>query len=138
MKVTRDVIEDLLPAYLAGEASRDTAALVDEFLRQDAELARTVAGLRSNPLPEVPVVLSPTQEKETLMTTKRLLFWQGILMGLALFLTLLPLSFQFGEGGVRWVFLEGPLLQPALILLAALACWGGYLYVRRRLQGTSL
>ena len=42
MNVTRNVIDDLLPAYLSGEASPDTVALVDEFLRQDPELARTV------------------------------------------------------------------------------------------------
>ena len=32
MKITRDVIYDLLPGYFAGEVSADTRALVDEFL----------------------------------------------------------------------------------------------------------
>jgi anti-sigma factor RsiW len=39
MKVTRDVILDLLPLYLAEEASADTEALVREYLETDPELA---------------------------------------------------------------------------------------------------
>lgn len=40
MKITRDVIYDLLPGYFAGEVSTDTRALIDEFLATDAEFAR--------------------------------------------------------------------------------------------------
>ena len=40
MNVTREVILDLLPLYLAGEASTQTRALVDEYLAQDPDLAR--------------------------------------------------------------------------------------------------
>ena len=43
MKITRDVIYDLLPAYFAGEVSPDTRTLVDEFLATDAEFARMTA-----------------------------------------------------------------------------------------------
>ncbi len=139
MTVTRDVIQDLLPIYLAGEASADTVALVEEFLQQDPGLARTVETLRANPLPELPVALRPTQEKETLHMTKKLLRWRGILMGFAIFLTLLPLSFRFGDGRITWTFLkESPPEAITLVCLGALACWGGFLYVGRRLQGTGL
>jgi len=134
MKVTRDVIHDLLPAYMAGEASADTVALVEEFLRQDAELARTVEMLRANPLPDLPVGLPPTQEKETLHMTKRLLRWRGVLMGSAIFLTMLPMSVAWSDKTV-WVFLrDAPHEVTAMVWLAALACWGGFFYVRRRLQ----
>jgi anti-sigma factor RsiW len=40
MKVTRDVIFDLLPAYFSGEASAETRALVEEFFATDPEFAR--------------------------------------------------------------------------------------------------
>jgi len=40
MKITRDVIYDLLPAYFAGDVSADTRALIDEFLVTDPEFAR--------------------------------------------------------------------------------------------------
>jgi anti-sigma factor RsiW len=46
MKVTRDVIFDLLPAYFAGEASPDTRALVDGFFVSDPEFARMVERFR--------------------------------------------------------------------------------------------
>lgn len=138
MKVTRDVIHDLLPAYLAGEASNDTIALVEEFLRQDPDLVRTVETLRANPLPDLPIALRPTQEKETLHMTKRLLRWRGILMGFALFLTMLPMSIAWTDK-TKWIFLrDAPHEVTALVWLAALACWGGFLYVRRRLQATGL
>jgi len=133
------VIHDLLPAYLAGDASADTVALVEEFLRLDPDLARTVEALRSAPLPEPPMPLQPTQEKETLHMTKKLLWRRGILMGLAIFLTLLPLSFRFANGRITWTFLqEAPPPVTALVCLGAVTCWGGFVYVRHRLQGTGL
>ncbi len=139
MKVTLNVINDLLPAYVAGEATADTIALVEEFLRLEPDLARAVEALRANPLPEPPIALRPTQEKETLNMTKQLLRWRGILMGLAIFMTLLPLSFRFDNGRITWTFLHGmPPQATALVCLGALTCWGGFLYVRRRLQGTGL
>jgi hypothetical protein len=139
MNVTQNVIHDLLPVYLAGEASADTVLLVEEFLRLDPDLARTVAALRVNPLPELPIALRPTQEKETLHMTKQLLRWRGILMGLAIFLTLLPLSFRFTGGRIIWTFLEDtPPLAAALVILGAVVCWAGFLNVRKRLQHTGL
>src|SRR5262245_5236335 len=139
MKVTLNVIHDLVPVYLSGEASPDTIALVEEFLRSDPDLARTVEALRANPLPELPIVLRPTQEKETLDMTKQLLRWRGILMGLAIFLTLLPLSIRFDHGRITWTFLqEAPPVALALVCVGALSCWAGFLYVRRRLQGTGI
>ena len=33
MNITSDVVTDLLPVYLAGEATADTNALIAEFLR---------------------------------------------------------------------------------------------------------
>jgi hypothetical protein len=40
MKVTKDVIYDLLPGYFAGDVSADTRTLIDEFLATDPEFAR--------------------------------------------------------------------------------------------------
>jgi ferric-dicitrate binding protein FerR (iron transport regulator) len=46
MKITRDVIYDLLPAYFAGDVSADTRTLIDEFLVTDPEFARMTARFR--------------------------------------------------------------------------------------------
>ena len=43
MKITRDVIYDLLPAYFANEVSADTRALIEEFFATDPEFGRMAA-----------------------------------------------------------------------------------------------
>jgi hypothetical protein len=139
MKVTQNVIHDLVPAYLSGEASSDTVLLVEEFLQHDPDLARTVEAMRANPLPDLPIALRPTHEKETLDITKQLLRWRGILMGLAIYLTMLPLSFRFDNGRITWTFVhQAPSLAMAVVCLGALSAWAGFLHVRRRLQVTGL
>lgn len=47
MKVTRDVIYDLLPGYFSGDISPDTRVLVDEFLEQDPEFRRMMERFRT-------------------------------------------------------------------------------------------
>lgn len=47
MKVTREVIYDLLPLYFAGEVSADTRALIEEFLQTDPDFAKMAARFRS-------------------------------------------------------------------------------------------
>ena len=42
MEITRKVILDLLPLYLADEVSADTRALVEEYLETDPELAERI------------------------------------------------------------------------------------------------
>ncbi len=68
MNVTQEVIVDLLPVYLSGEASPATRSLVEEFLKQDAEFAQRVrrqwaesfAKLApSAPPPEVELIAPP-------------------------------------------------------------------------------
>ena len=41
-QVTKDMVRDLLPVYLAGEASADTRAVVEAFLAEDRELREIV------------------------------------------------------------------------------------------------
>jgi hypothetical protein len=90
MKVTRDVILDLWPVYESGEASAETRALVEQFLRDDpefAELVRSRTPLASRPqsVPE----LSRDHELETLRRTQRLLLLrqQLLLLGLLFIMT---------------------------------------------------
>ena len=139
MKITRNVIHDLLPLYAAGEASADTVALVEEFLPQDRDLGRMIDILRSSPLPDAPVSLPPTHEKKALDTTRQFLRWRMMLMGLAIFLTMMPLSFRFDNGRITWTFLQGTTpLAALMVCVAALISWGGFLYVGRRLRSTGL
>ncbi len=40
MEVTRDMVIDLMPLYQSGEASPDTRAAIEDFLRRDPSLAK--------------------------------------------------------------------------------------------------
>jgi hypothetical protein len=51
MSVSRNVILDLLPVYLAGEASEDTRTLVEEYIQSDKELAQMVNQAKKQSLP---------------------------------------------------------------------------------------
>ncbi len=83
--VTRDVIADLWPLYDAGEASPDTRALIEAFLREDREYAQTLADLSKERVssPEPPP-LAPDHELRTLARIKRRLAGPIILLQFAL------------------------------------------------------
>lgn len=71
-RVTRDVITDLWPLYAAGEASADSRTLIESFLQDDPEFARTLHELEGErlPRPDVPV-LAPNEELKTLTRLRR-------------------------------------------------------------------
>ena len=46
MQVTKDVVRDLLPIYLSGDASWDTKVLVEKWLGADAELRALMEAAR--------------------------------------------------------------------------------------------
>ena len=97
MKVTRNVILDLLPLYLADEVSPETRALVEEYLETDPELAKLAEQSAAMDVPEdIPVPLDKEDRMETYREAKRqlqrlTLFWAALiafavlsLLGLAL------------------------------------------------------
>jgi hypothetical protein len=69
MTVTRPVIIDLWPAYASGEASAETRALIEEFLRGDPDLARQ---LQKDPLAAIePPSLPPDTEMRAFTRARR-------------------------------------------------------------------
>jgi anti-sigma factor RsiW len=141
MEITRDIILDLLPVYLAGEASPATRALVEQFIQQDAELAQRVrqlseqnlAALQSTPRPP------PELELKSLRRTRALIGWQRWLFGLGLGFTLPLLSFEIDieDGHLRhfsfFLLRNHPLLSATALVLGA-ACWFAYYRIRRQLR----
>jgi len=122
MKITRDVVNDLWPVYMAQEASRDTRTLVDEFLSNDPEFAKT---LRADiELPTVPVSPGEEQERKAFTRTRDLVRGGRGLRGLrlmALALTVIALKRIFTD--TAWV-------QPPTVFIAdatlAVVCWTAY------------
>ena len=133
MNVTRDVVNDLLTVYLAGDASADTQALVEEWLRQDPDLARQVARARNLELPAVPAP-PPTTEKRALDRTRRLWRLRAVVLGAAIYFALLPLSVAFDSRGGFQGWLLHDWTSRALALLVAGTLVGIYAVMSRRLR----
>jgi hypothetical protein len=141
MKVTREVILDLLPVYLAGEASAATRALIEEYVQQDPELAerlRTLSsGAMAEPLTGVrPAALPPDLELRSLRRSRALIGWQKWLFGLGIGFSALALTSEISfEGGrvreFHFLMRDYPQQFGSLALLALL-CWTGYFLIRRR------
>jgi len=138
MKITRDVVQDLLTVELAGEASADTRALIAEYLASDPALARDVEAARAGAgLPAAPPS-APGAEKRALDATRQLLRVRSQTLAVALVFTLLPLSFVFEDGRVTFFLIrDAPVIGLAWWATAA-ALWVWHAVVRRRLRVTGL
>lgn len=80
MEVTRNVIVDLLPLYLAEEASADTRALVQQHVESDPELARLAREMsEAMTSRDVPVPLTKESGMEAFLEIKRLQFRRTVL-----------------------------------------------------------
>jgi anti-sigma factor RsiW len=140
MNITRDVITDLLPVYLSGEASADTQALVDEFLNRDPEFASIVQNVRrepSEPMLAGQRARPPDQEREAVRRTRAVIRRQSWTLAFAIFLTLLPLSFAFGADGIRFFMLRDE-PRSALFWIPAGYLWFSYLRMQRQLRVAGL
>lgn len=139
MNFSREVLDDLVTLYLAGEASADTRALVEEQLAHDPELARQVEEARSSrlSLPTAPPV-TPTAEKLALERTRQLLKSRSSTLVVAAIFTVLPLSFAFDESGITYLLIrDDPVVGTAWWLTAAVM-WIAHLVIRRRLRVAGL
>ncbi len=136
MNVTKDVVIDLLPAYLSGEASADTRALIEEMAARDPAVARLLDAARreeGEPALRQPLVPPANLERESISRTRAALRWRGWLLGLAVACTLLPFAWSFSDGYVHFVlFYDKPASQ--LLWVLALAFWLGYSALGRRLR----
>jgi len=136
MNITRDVITDLLPAYLSGEASADTRALVEEMAGRDPDIGRLVEAARHERMDAMmhdAVALPPNLERDVVARTRAVLRRRSWTLALALFFTCLPLVFAFGDGRITFVMFRD---QPGsrLFWLSAAYLWFDYVRQSRRLR----
>jgi len=89
MKVTRDVILDLWPAYQAGEVSAETRALVDEYLASDPEFASILRkiGDARRLLHDSPVAPGAVRERQTVQSARSRIVAQWLLLAAAVIMT---------------------------------------------------
>jgi hypothetical protein len=142
MNITRDVILDLLPLYLAGEGSAATRELVEEYLQQDAEIARIVRTHPTEPATQRAAPVEHDLELRSLIRTRRLLGIQRWFFALAIMFTALSLTTRITLQGHRVSSIDLLVLDYPLafggMLMVALGCWIGYFALRRRLRSTFL
>ena len=89
MEITKNVILDLLPLYLADEVSEDTRTLVEKYLDTDKELADLAKQSAAVELPgDVPVSLTEEDKMKTYKKTRWLLFLTIIILSILIALIL--------------------------------------------------
>jgi anti-sigma factor RsiW len=137
MNISRDIVKDLIPVYLAGDASADTRALVESYLKTDPELASDVTAARGSSL-GLPATAPPTAEKQTLDATRQLLKHRTSTLVVAMLFTVLPLTFAFRGTTITFFLIrDAPVIGIAWWVTAAVM-WIWHVRIRRRLQVSGL
>ena len=131
MNITKDIISDLIPLYVANECSADTRVLVDDYLRQHPQDAAELQRIVSTSIPSAMPKAARLDEMESLLRARRIVRRRSWLMAFAIFFSVAPFSFLH-TGGRTYVFLlEAP--TAALIYgIIAVVLWIAYAIVRSR------
>jgi anti-sigma factor RsiW len=140
MKITDDVVRDLIVLVDAGEASADTRALVESYLAEHPAIAEEGERQRRRheawalPPSTRPAGASAETERAALRRTKRLLGYRGWAMAAAIFFTALPLSFAVIDGEFQWIFWPGHAGLATGSLLLGVVAWVAHAIVARKLR----
>ena len=109
MKITEDIINDLLPLYLSDECSDDTKRAVSEYLAVHPEFAENVRGISTAALPtDFAAELTANDEMRTLKRTQSLIRRKTYLMAGAIFFSLIPFSCLYTNERLYIFFIESP------------------------------
>jgi hypothetical protein len=133
MKVTKEVISDLIPLYATNECSADTRALVEEYLQQNPAQAEELRRILSTPLPggNPPQKDEDLDERAAFREARRRLRRRSWLMGLALFFTLVPFSFVSTKTVTWWMLRDAP-VWAAVYGAIGIILWIVFVMERRR------
>jgi len=97
MKITRNVILDLLPLYQANEVSTDTHALIEKYLETDPELANVAKQLAAvERAGDVPVPLTQDDKMKAYRKARRLIILTTVILaGVISFVLFILVLFLF-------------------------------------------
>jgi hypothetical protein len=133
MRVERDVIIDLVPLYLSGDASPATKQLVEAYAREHTDIADLLQNPDALGLVAPNVAIPKEMEMRVLERTKSLLRIRSLLLGTAIFLSLLPFSVRGGSTGLRWLWSGAEQYAVAAGILAGVV-WITYAVLQRQLR----
>lgn len=135
MMASRDVVRDLLPLYVAGEASLDSVKLVARALAADPVLAAEAEALRSSDPAAAPVPARAADgDRVALVRIREAVRTRSTLLGIAIFLTLAPFSFFYADGHVKLFALRDAPGMAIPAFVSGVACWVGWLLLGRRIS----
>ena len=83
MKITWDVIKDLMPLYFANEVSDDTRILVDEFIKKNPEFFEKYK-IKYNDFSKVPETLKKEDQLEAFLKVKKLQMIRTIILSVVI------------------------------------------------------
>jgi hypothetical protein len=132
--VPEGVIMDLLPLYMAGEASEDTRHLIEEYLREHPEMV-DVTTLMYDDSRDIGAAArsdSAESEKRAFERARRLLRYRGSTLGFAIAYSLAPLTFTVDAKGVTWIMLRDNRALALVFVVTALVFWGIHFALRPR------
>jgi len=96
MDITRNVILDLLPLYVANEVSADTRALVEKYLETDPELANVAKQLEGMERPrDIPSPLSQDDSMRAYREARRRRLFITLIIAGAISIFLVATLFVF-------------------------------------------
>jgi anti-sigma factor RsiW len=137
VNISRDIVKDLITVYLAGDASADTRAFVESYLKTDPELSRDVEAARGTTL-ELPEARMPTAEKQALEATRQQLKNRTSTLVVAMVFTVLPLTFAFHGTTITFLLIrDAPFIGIAWWVTAAIM-WIWHVRLRQRLRVSGL
>lgn len=126
-KIPQHLILDLLPLYLADEVSDETRSLIEEYLKNDPQLATLAQQAKiATTLQEIPAPINKETEMEAFKKAKKLMIQHNVFLGLAVFSTV------FAVPGTISLRDEDP-LAPFLFFGVAIIFWIVFFMVNRKL-----
>jgi hypothetical protein len=107
-EITRNIILDLLPLYLAGEVSGDTRALVDKYLETDPVLVNVAKELAAMELSsDIPIPITEESQMKAYKQTQRFIFLRTVVIAAAIAFVLTLVFTLAVWGVVAFIFLSG-------------------------------
>ena len=133
MKVEREVIIDLLPAYFSGEASAATRALVEEYFREHPDFEKT-ARSANGPLEELKVPLSAleaAQEKLAFERARQVRETKGAFLWMAIVFTLILFIFRVQDHKIVFIMWDKSATPGVTFAAMAIFLWVLYFLTRK-------
>jgi hypothetical protein len=135
MNISREVIKDLLPLYVSGEASDETRELVQDYVDKDPELKAMLTEMSEaeqllSHKPHVPDLAD--SQVRSFQKARLLIRYRGLIMGAAIAYSLFPFTFIYENGEMHWVVISE--MPKVAVSSAVIACilWCTYLFISRK------